>query len=101
MAIRLFGQYFNNPVFLASGVYGYGLDFPEVVEQVGAIFTKGITKKPRVGNPPPRLIEVTAGAINSVGLENVGIDAFIKKILPKLKKSKIKIFVNIAGNSIE
>lgn len=101
MAIKLFGERFANPVFLASGVYGYGLDFPQVVTSVGAIFTKGITVKPRAGNPPPRLVEVTAGAVNSVGLENVGIEAFRRRILPKLSRLKVKVFVNIAGNSIE
>lgn len=101
LAIRLFGEKFSNPVFLASGVFGYGLDFPEVVEQAGAIFTKGISIKPRAGNPPPRIVEVTGGIVNSIGLENIGIEAFLKRVLPKLKKIKAKVFVNIAGNTIE
>ncbi len=101
MSIKVFGQKFTNPVFLASGVYGYGLSFPDVVEQVGAVFTKGITRKPRPGNPPIRVYEVTAGIINSIGLENIGIEMFVKKVLPKLKKLKTKFFVNIAGNSID
>lgn len=101
MSIRIFGQKFANPVFLASGVYGYGLHFSEVVEQVGALFTKAITIKPRPGNPPPRIVEVTAGIINSVGLENIGIEAFVRKIMPRLAKLKARILVNIAGNTID
>ena len=68
--IKLFGIPFKNPIFIASGVFGFGLDFKEVSNKVGALFTKGITLRPRPGNPPPRIVETAAGLINWVGLEN-------------------------------
>ena len=101
MKLKIFNTTFKNPVFLASGTFGFGLKFKSVVNGVGAIFTKGITLKPRIGNPPPRIYETASGIINWVGLENPGVDEFCKKILPKLKGLKTRVFVNIAGFAIE
>jgi|UniRef100_A0A7V3RHR8 dihydroorotate dehydrogenase (NAD+) catalytic subunit len=99
--IELFGIRFKNPVFLASGVFGFGLKYKTVTRSVGAIFTKGITLKPRQGNPPPRIFETPSGVINSVGLENPGVKEFCNSILPKIKDLNDKIFVNVAGFTIE
>ncbi len=98
---NLVGVKFKNPVFLASGVFGFGLKYRAVTRGVGAIFTKGITLLPRMGNPPPRIYETASGIINSVGLENPGVKEFCKMILPKIKKINDRIFVNVAGFTVE
>jgi dihydroorotate dehydrogenase (NAD+) catalytic subunit len=92
---------FKNPVFLASGTFEYGMIYKAVTNRVGAIFTKGITLKPRQGNPPPRIYETACGLINTVGLENPGVVVFCKEILPQMRKLKTRVFVNVAGFSTE
>lgn len=99
--IKLFGITFKNRVFLASGVFGFGLKYPKVTTACAAIFTKGVTLKPRAGNPPPRVYETAAGMINWVGLENPGVKAFVRDILPRMKKLKTRIFVNVAGFTVD
>ncbi len=99
--MKLFGLTFKNRVFLASGVFGFGLKYTKVASACGAIFTKGVTLKPRAGNPPPRVYETAAGMINWVGLENPGVQTFVREILPKMKKLKTRIFVNVAGFTVE
>ncbi|MEO0184488.1 MAG: dihydroorotate dehydrogenase [candidate division WOR-3 bacterium] len=101
MSVDLFGIKFKNPVFLASGVFGFGLKYRAVTRGVGAIFTKGVTLLPRTGNPPPRIYETAAGIINSVGLENPGVKEFNKSILHKIKKINNRIFVNVAGFTVD
>ena len=93
----------KNPVMVASGTFVYGVEFEDVanVKELGAIVTKTITLHARVGNKPPRIIETASGMLNSIGLENPGVDKFIKKIMPSLNKFKIPIIVSIAGESIE
>lgn len=100
MKCRIFDIDFKNPVFLASGTFEYGLIYRNVTNRVGAIFTKGITARPRTGNPPPRIFETPCGLINSVGLENPGVKVFCGETLPRMKKLKTKIFVNVAGFTI-
>lgn len=95
--MKLFGMSFKNPVFIASGVFGFGLKYRTVSGATGAFFTKGITLAPRAGNPPPRIYETPSGVINWVGLENPGVRVFTKTILPKMKRLKTRIFVNVAG----
>ncbi len=97
---EIFGITFKNRIFIASGVFGFGLKYKKVTNNVGAIFTKGITLKPRMGNPPPRIFETPCGLINWVGLENPGVDKFCKEILPELQNLRCKIFVNVAGFSL-
>ncbi|MCK4941645.1 dihydroorotate dehydrogenase [candidate division WOR-3 bacterium] len=94
---RIFGIDFKNPVFLASGTFEFGLIYKSVTNGVGAIFTKGITLQPRKGNPPPRVHETACGLINSVGLENPGVEVFSRDILPQMRKLKTRIIVNVAG----
>ncbi|MDH4209908.1 MAG: dihydroorotate dehydrogenase [candidate division WOR-3 bacterium] len=100
MKCSIFGVDFKNPVFLASGTFEYGLIYKRVTNKAGAIFTKGITARPRGGNPSPRVYETACGLINSVGLENPGVEIFCKDILPKMRKLKTRIFVNVAGFSV-
>ncbi|MCX7785081.1 MAG: dihydroorotate dehydrogenase [candidate division WOR-3 bacterium] len=92
---------FKNPLILASGTFGWGDKFIEVANKMGGIVTKGLTVKPRQGNPPPRIYETSAGILNSVGLENPGVEKFCKEILPRLKPLKTNLIVNIAGNSVQ
>jgi dihydroorotate dehydrogenase (NAD+) catalytic subunit len=91
----------KNPVMVSSGTFGYGEEYEELVDlrKLGALVTKSITLKPKEGNPPPRIIETPAGLLNSIGLENVGLDNFIKEKLPFLKRLKIPIIVSIAAES--
>lgn len=99
--IKLFGLAFKNRVCLASGVFGFGLKYPDVARACGAIFTKGVTLAPRAGNPPPRVYETAAGLINWVGLENPGVRVFARDILPRMKKLGTRVFVNVAGFTAE
>lgn len=93
----------KNPVMTASGTFGYGEEFSEFLDisELGAVVVKGISLKPRQGNPSPRICETPAGMLNSIGLQNVGLDNFLKVKLPYLKKFDTKIVVNILGNTIE
>ena len=92
---------FRNPIFTASGTFGYGNDLPEYVDinKLGAIFIKSITYEPRIGNPPPRIVETPSGMLNSIGLANIGVKKFIKDIIPLYKNIDTKIIVNIAGST--
>jgi dihydroorotate dehydrogenase (NAD+) catalytic subunit len=93
----------KNPVLVASGTFGYGLEYAELfdVSRLGGIIVKTITPKPRAGNPAPRIWEVAGGMINSIGLANVGVDAFISEKLPALKGIGTTVIVNIAGSTVE
>jgi dihydroorotate dehydrogenase (NAD+) catalytic subunit len=94
----------KNPVMVASGTFGYGLEFKDLVDldKLGAIVTKTITLKPRQGNPQPRIFDVQYGMINSIGLQNVGLKKFVNEKLPELKKiTKTPIIVSIAGETKE
>jgi dihydroorotate dehydrogenase (NAD+) catalytic subunit len=93
---------FGNPIFVASGTFGYGVELPEVdVARLGAIVTKSITRYPREGNPPPRIVETASGMINSIGLANIGVDECIKTMLPRFETLETKVILNVAGSTIE
>lgn len=99
--VRIGKVTFQNPVLLASGTFGFGLEFPQVVRRMGGIVSKAITLKPRAGNPPPRIWEVPGGILNSVGLENPGVDEFVHTVLPRMTFGKARVLVNIAGSAVE
>ena len=102
--VNLLGIELDNPVIPASGTFGYGYEFNELydINVLGTFSFKGTTKDARFGNPTPRIAECTAGLINSIGLQNPGIDAVIEKEIPKLRKVYYKpIIANISGFSIE
>lgn len=103
MAINLAGLEMKNPVTVASGTFGFGLEFADLVplEKLGAITTKTVTIKPRKGNPQPRLMEVENGLVNYIGLQNDGADYFIANYLPALRQIKTSLIVNIAGETVE
>lgn len=103
MAIDLAGLKLKNPVMVASGTFGFGIEFEDLVDlnKLGAIVTKTVTIKPRKGNPQPRIVEVENGMVNSIGLQNDGVEYFIKHYLPYLRRLKTSIIVNIAGETVE
>lgn len=93
----------KNPVMTASGTFGYGLEYTEFLDlnRLGAIVVKGLSVAPKEGNPPPRIVETTAGMLNAIGLQNIGLENFITKKLPLLKKFDTAIIVNFFGDSIK
>jgi dihydroorotate dehydrogenase (NAD+) catalytic subunit len=92
----------QNPVMPAAGTFGYGEEYASLIDlnRLGAIVTKGISLTPQAGNPPPRIWETAAGMLNSIGLHNVGIEAFARQKLPFLRRFKVPIIVNFYGYSI-
>lgn len=92
-----------NPVMCASGTFGYGDEEPELtgVAALGAIVTKTVTLEPRAGNPPPRLCETPGGLLNSIGLQNVGMERFVREVLPRLRKLGPPIIVSVGGSCSE
>ena len=103
LRVSFAGVDFKNPVVVASGTFGFGREYGEFFDlsQLGGICVKGLTAKPRAGNPPPRIAETPMGILNSVGLQNPGVDAFIETELPFLKQFDTRIIANISGNTVE
>ncbi len=89
----------NPPVVMASGTFGYGMDYIDLVDpaSVGAVVVKGTTLRPRAGNPPPRIVETPCGMLNAIGLENPGIRVFLDEHLPSLLDRHVTVIANIAG----
>jgi len=103
MTVNLAGIPLRNPVMTASGTFGYGAEFAEYVnlERIGAFVTKGLSLKPRAGNPTPRIVETPGGMLNAIGLQNVGIDAFIAKKVPFLRSIATPAIVNFFGTTVD
>lgn len=103
LKVNIAGIELKNPVMTASGAFGYALEFEEVTDlnRLGAIVVKGLSLKPAKGNPPPRIAETPCGILNAIGLENIGVQAFIREKLPLLEKFSTPVVVNIYGESIE
>ncbi|HEY7306456.1 MAG TPA: dihydroorotate dehydrogenase [Bryobacteraceae bacterium] len=103
VATTLCGISLKNPVLAASGTFGYGIEFEKIVDlnRLGGIVTKGLSREPIAGNPAPRLWHTEGGMINSVGLQNVGVSAFIREKLPRLRKYSIPLFANVFGYAVE
>jgi dihydroorotate dehydrogenase (NAD+) catalytic subunit len=103
MDVEICGVHFKNPIITASGTFGFGKEYSDYVDinSIGGIAVKGLTLNPRRGNPPPRVAETPSGIINSVGLQNPGVDYFIEHELPGLLKYNTNIIVNINGNTVE
>jgi dihydroorotate dehydrogenase (NAD+) catalytic subunit len=93
----------RNPVIAASGTFGYGLELESLVDLnlLGALVVKGLSLKPMPGNPPPRIVETSGGMLNAIGLANIGLEAFLRDKLPKLRKYTTPIIVNIYGHHTE
>lgn len=103
MTVAIGGLRLKNPVLAASGTFGYGLEFAGLLElnELGGFVTKGLSREPMAGNPPPRLVETPAGMMNSVGLQNVGVDSFIRDKLPRLAKLETAVIANVFGYETE
>lgn len=101
--MTLCGIALKNPVLAASGTYGYGVEFETVADlnALGGLVTKGLSREPMNGNPPPRLWETEAGMMNSIGLQNIGVRAFVKDKLPQLAKFNVPVFTNVFGYAID
>lgn len=103
LRVRVGGLNLKNPVLTASGCFGYGTEHEGLcdVERLGGLCTKGLSLEPRPGNPPPRIRETTAGMLNSIGLENIGVEAFLADEVPLLRGLDTAIVVNVFGTSVD
>jgi len=104
LRVTFAGIQLKNPVIAASGTFGYGIEFEDVVhlDKLGGFVVKGLSREPMAGNPPPRLYETPAGMLNAIGLQNIGARAFIEEKLPKLRKMKnVVVFANVFGYTRE
>ncbi|MEI6519731.1 MAG: dihydroorotate dehydrogenase [bacterium] len=103
LGVNIAGVKLKNPVITASGTYGFGKEYSNFydISKLGAICVKGLTLSERLGNPPPRIAETPSGVLNSVGLQNPGVDWFVREELPMLKDKGCVVIANIAGNTIE
>ena len=101
LAVDIGALKIKNPVMTASGTFGYGEEYADYVDlnRLGAIVVKGLSLKPRLGNPPPRIMETAGGMLNAVGLQNIGVDVFIEEKLPFLQKHDVAVIANIYGES--
>jgi dihydroorotate dehydrogenase (NAD+) catalytic subunit len=102
-SVAIAGLRFKNPVIAASGTFGYGLEWDSILDlsELGGLVTKGLSRDPMPGNPPPRLAVTTSGMINFIGLQNVGVDRFIREKLPKLARLKTVVIANVFGRSVD
>ena len=101
--VTIAGVTFNNPVMTASGTFGSGMEYSDFVDlnRLGAVVTKGVANVPWPGNPTPRVAETYGGMLNAIGLQNPGIDVFIERDIPFLRKYDTKIIVNVCGKTVE
>ena len=103
-SVNVAGIHLKNPIIAASGTFGYGVEFEDIVslDKLGGFVVKGLSREPMAGNPPPRLFETAAGMLNAIGLQNIGARAFIEEKLPKLAKIKDAVVIaNVFGYSTE
>jgi dihydroorotate dehydrogenase (NAD+) catalytic subunit len=103
LRVRIGSLELQNPVMTASGTFGYAREFSSLVNlyRLGGVIVKGISLFPRLGNPPPRIVETSCGMLNAIGLENVGVDRFITEKMPYLQGINTAVVVNILGDSVE
>src|SRR5215469_11179892 len=104
LSVNVAGIQIRNPVIAASGTFGYGVEFEDVVHlgKLGGIIVKGLSNQPMIGNPPPRLWETAAGMLNAIGLQNIGAQTFLEEKMPRLREIKnIVVITNIFGYARE
>ena len=101
LSVNLGSLCLNNPVIAASGTFGYGLEYRSLVDlnALGGFSTKGLSLQPKTGNPVPRVIETSSGMLNAIGLENIGLEAFLSEKLPQLENLNTRIIVNFFGDT--
>ena len=103
MNVSFAGLQLRNPVLAASGTFGYGIEFEDIValDKIGGFVTKGLSREPMAGNPAPRLYETAAGMLNAIGLQNIGARAFVQEKLPELRKLNTVVIANVFGHTRE
>ena len=103
MRVTVAGVELRSPVIAASGTFGYGVEFEEIVslDRIGAFVSKGLSREPMAGNASPRIIETAAGMMNAIGLQNIGVRAFVEQKMPKLRTMGAVVIANVFGYSIE
>lgn len=103
LSIQIGSLNLKNPVMTASGTFGYGEEYSEFIDiqRLGAIVVKGLSFKPKKGNPPPRIIETPSGMLNAIGLQNIGVEAFINDKLPFLRQFDLPVIVNFFGDTVD
>src|ERR1041384_8242383 len=101
LAVEIAGIHFNNPVMGASGTFGYGLEFAQLIDlnRLGGFSTKGLSARPLAGNPPARIVETHGGMLNAIGLQNIGARAFVEEKLPLLTRYDTRVIANVFGYS--
>ena len=102
LSVDIGGIALKNPVMTASGTFGFGTEFASIVDlnRLGGIIVKGLSLKPAAGNPPPRIVETPCGMLNAIGLENIGVEIFIREKLPLLASVSTPVFANIYGKTV-
>ena len=103
MRVTLAGLELTNPIFAASGTFGYGIEFEEIVslDRIGGFVTKGISFEPMTGHPAPRIVQTAAGMLNAIGLQNVGVEDYLERKLPPMKRyPRCKVIVNVFGYTV-
>ena len=102
LSVEISGLRLRNPVLAAAGTFGYGIEYEDIVDlsHLGGIVSKGLSCEPMPGNPSPRLFETSAGMLNSIGLQNIGIPAFLETRLPRLRRLGATVIVNVYGDSV-
>jgi dihydroorotate dehydrogenase (NAD+) catalytic subunit len=103
LEVELCGIRLRNPVIAASGTFGYGIEFERILDlnSVGALVVKGLSREPMAGNPPPRIWETASGMMNSIGLQNIGVRAFVGEKLPGLRRYRVPVIANVFGYAPE
>jgi dihydroorotate dehydrogenase (NAD+) catalytic subunit len=104
MAVTFAGIELRNPVIAASGTFAYGIEFEDIVslDRIGGLVTKGLSREPMAGNPPPRMIETASGMLNAIGLQNIGVEAFLRDKLPPLARYPgSAVIANVFGNEVK
>src|SRR6187402_3368224 len=103
LSVRIGTLTLNNPLIAASGCFGYGTEYAELIDlsSLGGIAVKGLFLAEREGHPPPRIVETPAGMLNAIGLQGIGVHRFIREKLPELRDRRAIVFVNICGTTID
>jgi dihydroorotate dehydrogenase (NAD+) catalytic subunit len=103
LSVEIAGLHLSNPVLTASGTFGYGEEFSPFLDlgRLGGLVTKGLSPRPREGNPPPRIVETPSGMLNAIGLQNVGVDRFVSEKLPLLRSHDTAVIANVFGETLE
>ena len=103
LSVRIGSLVLKNPLMAASGCFGYGLEYADIVDlsSLGAVVVKGLFLKEREGHPPPRIVETPSGMLNAIGLQGIGVHRFVREKMPELRRLGAVVIVNVCGSSID